>query len=141
MKREVFAAIQNMAVTYEKQHGRRKGLTPLITNQLLAEALIHREILPVDFIEENYGSPDPIAEGFPYRGWRDEATRQKRVFMKKKTSTIEIQERESYWKQVNEQYDYPNRTEEWKRKMKARAMKDLEKHGDKIPSAAAILMR
>ena len=78
MKRRVFAVIQKLAVEYEDKFGKRKGLTPLITNQLLAEALITRGLLSADFLKAEYGSPDPLKEGFSYRGYRSEQARQKR---------------------------------------------------------------
>jgi hypothetical protein len=78
MKRKVFSIIQGLAVEYEERFGKRKGLTPLITNQLLAEALIVRGLLPEDFLKTEYGSVDPFQDGFAYRGWRSEKDKEKR---------------------------------------------------------------
>lgn len=78
MKRRVFSIIQRLAVEYEDKFGKRKGLTPLITNQLLAEALIGRDLLPEDFLKTEYGSADPLKDGYPYRGYRNEEAREKR---------------------------------------------------------------
>ena len=78
MKRRVFSIIQSLAVEYEEKFGKRKGLTPLITNQLLAEALIARKLLPDNFLQTEYGSADPLKEGYAYRGYRNKEAREKR---------------------------------------------------------------
>jgi hypothetical protein len=63
MKRKVFTQVQILCDTYEDQYG-QKIATASVVNVLLAEALIHRSLIPEDFIIKNYGCADPIASGF-----------------------------------------------------------------------------
>jgi len=131
MKRQVFAVIQNLAVEYEEEYGKRKGLTPLITNQLLAEALIARGKLPENFLKDEYGKENPLLEGFSYRGFRDEAAKKKRAKTRAQDKNLEgwpkrFSEIAKEWNKVND------KSKQWHVK-KARELID------KVPEAKLIL--
>jgi len=132
MKRQIFAIIQNLAVEYEEKYGKRRGLTPLITNQLLAEALITRGLLPDNFLEDEYGAPDPLLEGFAYRGFRNKAVRERRA-KKPVQDRKNIEEWAKRFVDVAEQWE--TITEKSKQYHLAKA-RELE---NKIPEAKLIL--
>jgi len=131
MKRQVFAIIQNLAVEYEEKHGKRKGLTPLITNQLLAEALIARGLLPDNFLEDEYGTPNPLLEGFAYRGFRDKAAKKKRA--KKRVQDKNLEEWPKRFSDVAGDWDKISE------KSKQYYVKKARELIDKVPEAKLIL--
>jgi len=134
MKRQVFAIIQSLAVDYEEKFGKRKGLTPLITNQLLAEALISRGLLPENFLEDEYGSLDPLGEGFSYRGFRSGAVKKKRAVKTKVEEESELKKVETQFSRALAQWDL-HPSEEWRSKW----IKHAEKYAKLVPKAQLIL--
>lgn len=63
MKRKVYRVIQDICDEYEGKF-REKIATAHVVNVLLAEALIHRGLIPKDYIREHYGCDNPIDMGF-----------------------------------------------------------------------------
>jgi len=63
MPRVVYTEIQKLCVEYEEKF-KEKVATASVINALLAEALIHRGLIPSDFLVKQYGCENPIDMGF-----------------------------------------------------------------------------
>lgn len=63
MKRKPFAVTQTICDIYETNF-KEKVATASVVNVLIAEALTARGLIPKDYILKEYGSNDPIKEGF-----------------------------------------------------------------------------
>jgi len=125
MKRKVFARVQVMCDDYEDKF-QEKVATARVVNVLLAEALIHRELIPKGFIKENYGCDDPIADGFTPKARRASGKVELTIKRIEITKTLRM---------VIDQWNMHDT--EWQKKWVSKA----EKLKDTIPEAQQILRK
>jgi hypothetical protein len=63
MGRKLFTVVNDLCDKYEEKF-KEKVATASVVNVLIAEALIHRGLIPPTYIREHYGCDSPIEEGF-----------------------------------------------------------------------------
>lgn len=63
MGRKLFTVVNDLCDKYEEKFG-EKVATASVVNVLIAEALIHRGLIPKDYIRQKYGCDNPIDMGF-----------------------------------------------------------------------------
>jgi hypothetical protein len=127
MKRKVFVRVQILCEEYEEKF-QEKIATAHVVNVLLAEALIHRGLIPPDFITEAYGSSNPINLGFTARARNDKPVSEQ---IHEKT---EAEKAEQQLRGMLDQWElHPD--PEWREKAFAFA----EKFADQLQSAKDIL--
>jgi hypothetical protein len=63
MKRRVFAVVNTICADYQDKF-HEKVATASVVNVLIAEGLTARGLIPKEFVEQEYGCPDPINLGF-----------------------------------------------------------------------------
>jgi hypothetical protein len=73
LKRKPFAVIQVLCDSYEDRF-KEKVATASVVNVLIAEALAARGLIPKDYVITEYGSIDPIKEGFTASARRESKT-------------------------------------------------------------------
>ena len=98
MPRTVFTLINDLCDKYEQKFG-EKVATASVINVLLAEALIHRNLLPKDYIRQKYGCDNPIEQGFT-----PNARKEKPAYEKEK-ETLKLQQIEKVLTLAFEQWE------------------------------------
>jgi hypothetical protein len=128
MKRKVFVKVQILCEKYEEKFN-EKIATAKVVNVLLAEALIHRKDIPEDFIEKQYGCPDPIEQGFTAKARKESAVSASVI-----GDHALLEQKDKQFKGQLEQWElHPD--PDWKRKV----LEDAEQWKDRLESARALL--
>ena len=127
MPRKVFRVIQEICEEYEERFG-EKVATASVVNVLLAEALIHRGLIPKDYIKSQWGCDNPIEQGFTAcaRGEKPPHI----VEQEQKT----LMEKDRMFKMVLDQWEL-HPALEWRIKW----VKEAEKWQDKLPHAKMLV--
>jgi hypothetical protein len=82
MGRKLFTVINDLCDKYEEKFG-EKVATASVVNVLIAEALIHRGLIPKDYIKEKYGCDNPIEQGFTPNARKEKPAYEKEKEMQK----------------------------------------------------------
>ncbi|MGB9694284.1 MAG: hypothetical protein ACPLYF_05510, partial [Fervidobacterium sp.] len=98
MPRTVFTIINDLCDKYEQKFKERVA-TASVVNVLLAEALIHRGLIPKDYIKEHYGCENPIEQGFTPNARKEKSA------LEKQRETEKLQQVEKVLTLAYEQWD------------------------------------
>jgi hypothetical protein len=116
MKRKVFATVQVMCDSYETKFN-EKVATASFVNVLIAEALTARGLIPKDYIQTEYGTTDPIKEGFTATARRETSTTEQHKDIE------ELARETKFFKAILESEWEAHPSIEWRKKIIARAEK------------------
>jgi len=127
MGRKLFTVINDLCDKYEEKFG-EKVATASVVNVLIAEALIHRGLIPKDYIRQKYGCDNPIEMGFTPNA------RKEKPAIEKEREMLRLQQVEKVLTLAYEQW------ETLKESAKAYHLKTAQQHPD-LPISKKILQK